>query len=110
MRSARVELGSGGGSSGNSQIRSFLVRSASDLSCTTNAVRLPQPRSLVRSLKPFIKNPSVATSKRSDRERQKKLKTSGSRKHAVSFCPCRCACLLQQRAGYKVTSPIQRHK
>lgn len=64
MRSARVELGSGGG-----PIRSFLVRSASDSflhhEChPTTATQIPGEK--LETV--YKKNPSVATSERPSRE------------------------------------------
>jgi hypothetical protein len=113
MRLAQVGLGSGVGLSGNYNNIRFLVRSASKfpLPETPDNYRNLQPpvRSCcLRSLKPFVqKNPSAATNR--GEGVSESLANIGSRKHAVFSAHSSSACLLQQRAGLKVTSPIHHY-
>jgi hypothetical protein len=87
MRSARVELGSGGGSSGFNRcfdsipgevrVRFFLNQKRQ----RTTATQIPGEKLKIA----LQKNPSVATSKRFHRARLTTAKTSSSRKHVVSL-------------------------
>ena len=109
MRLALVGLGSGGGPSDLPFID------------TPGQVRVQSPRQERQMTtatcdpwgdrqKPFLqKNPSDATNKGRIAS-PNAVTNTGSRKHAVFCARSSSACLLQQRAGSKVTSPIHHRK
>ena len=88
MRSARVELGSGGGSSGKTRYsRPFLVRSASNFPAprTPEDYRNPDPR---REVRKRVNKKTPLLQPANDPIASIKLNANiGSRKHAVSNCP-----------------------
>jgi|SRR6266446_8269062 len=84
----------------------LLVRSASEVSHTSERQKTTQPRSRERTFKTVHKKTPLLQPANDPVSEQLTLENTGSRKHAV-FSPLRIACLLQQRAGYRVTSPIQ---
>jgi hypothetical protein len=65
------------------------------------------PGEIVRNR--LTKKPLCSNRQEKNRE-QKRLQTSAPASTLSFFSPLFLACLLQQRAGLKFTSPIQNHK